>query len=160
MNRTISIAVATAAVALLAACESSPISSPSTPSSPSFARGGQTASCTITLPAPVNRPLPAVRETARELNEAFGRSDATVNCGTINGISQRLNTLISKIDQPDGAQNFDAACGIGGSLVNQLQEMVANGEFNPIVTHDPAAGPNVVDNMAFIESMFCQAAGH
>ena len=160
MSKTASLAViAVAAVALLAACESSTVSSPRAPGAATFDRVADGAACLITLPAPAHRPLPAVREVTRELNEAFSKPSASVNCGTINGIGERLNTLVSKLDQVDGEQNLDAACGIAGSLFNELDAMVRLGKFNPIVTHPPQASPNVVENMDFIRGEFCRNAG-
>ena len=152
---------ATAVLATLAACESSTLSDPGASASRSaaFARSsGGGPSCTITLPAPAVRPLPAVREVARELNEAFGKSPS-VTCGVINGIDQRFNTLVSMLDRADADQNLDAACGIATGLTNELQALEGNGRLNPIVTHPPQAGPNVVENMAFITSEFCRNAG-
>ena len=144
------------AAAVLAACESSTVTNPRYDISASFDRGGKGPACAISLPAPVHRPLPAVREVARELNEAFARGGT--NCGIVNGFDQRFNTLVSKLDQVDGQQNLDAACGIAGSLVNQLEELVKHG-LNPIVSHDPMASPNVLENMEFITSQFCANAG-
>jgi hypothetical protein len=159
MHRISSLAAVAVAAAIVAACESSNIANPRAAGAANLDRSGP-PSCTITLPPPVNRPLPAVREVARELNEAFANPKSSVNCGIVTGIASRMNTLVSKLDQPDADQNLDAACGIAGSLVNQLQELVKNGQLNPIVTHPPQAEPNVVDNMAFIDSMFCENAGH
>jgi hypothetical protein len=160
MSRTTSLAViATAAVALLAACESSTVTSPRAPGAATLDRVAQGAACLITLPPPAHRPLPAVREVTRELNEAFHKPGSSVNCGTVNGIGERLNTLVSKLDQVDGEQNLDAACGIAGSLVNELDALVRTGRLDPIVTHPPEASPNVVENMDFIRSQFCANAG-
>ena len=161
MRRTSFPVVIAAMAAILTACESSTVVNPreTADGAASLARSaGPSSSCTITLPAPAHRPLPAVREITRELNEAFAHS--SLNCGIVAGIGSRMNTLVSKLDQVDGEQNLDAACGIAGSLVNQLEELVKNGSLNPIVTHPPEASPNVVDNMAFIRSQFCTNAGH
>ena len=156
--RSLFIAAATAGLVVLAACESASLSDPRSPSSASaaLARG---PSCVITLPAPVNRPLPAVREVTRELNEAFAKSSSSVNCGVINGIGQRMNTLVSMLDRDFADQNLDAACGIATGLTNQLKQLEAAGQFDPIVTHPPEASPNVVENMDFIRSQFCTNAG-
>ena len=160
MNRTALLAViATAAVALLAACESSTVSNPRAPGAATLDRVAMERPVSITLPAPAHRPLPAVREVTRELNEAFNKPGSSVNCGTINGIGERLNTLVSKLDQVDGEQNLDAACGIAGSLFNELDAMVRLGRLDPIVTHPPEASPNVVENMDFIRGEFCRNAG-
>lgn len=153
---------AAAALAILAACEGPSLSGPRSPTlgSASLARSSDRGpSCVITLPAPVNRPLPAVRETVRELNEAFAKSSSLVNCGVINGIGQRMNTLVSMLDRDFADQNLDAACGIATGLTNQLKELEARGQFDPIVTHPPEASPNVVENMDFIRSQFCANAG-
>lgn len=153
--------VIAAAVAILAACESSSVADPRAIGAASFDRaGGTSSSCTITLPAPVNRPLPAFREVTRELNEAFANSQSSVNCGIVNAIDSRMNTLVSTLDQPDADQRLDAACGIATGIVNQLEQLVQQGKLDPIVTHSPEAGPNVVENMDFIRSMFCENAGH
>ena len=161
MRRT-SLSVVVTAAAFLAACEnSSSIADPRAIGAASLSRaGGASSSCTITLAAPVNRQLPAVREVARELNEAFGKPHSSVNCGIVNSIDSRMNTLVSKLDRLDGEQQLDAACGIAGSIVNQLEELVDQGKLDPIVTHPPEAGPNVVENMDFIRSQFCTNAGH
>jgi len=37
--------------------------------------------------------------------------------------------------------------------------LVRTGRLDPIVTHPPEASPNVVENMDFIRSQFCAAAG-
>ena len=150
--------LATAAAALLAACESSTISSPRAPGAALRSSAATQPSCVITLPAPVNRPLPAVREVTRELNEAFANPNSTANCGTLQGIGARMNRLVAVLDQPDGEQNLDAACGIGGSVANELTALVKTGQLDPIVTHPPEASPNVVDNMNFITSQFCENA--
>lgn len=153
--------VIAAVAAILAACESSSVVDPRAPGAADFNRaGGVSSSCTIVLPAPVNRMLPAVREVARELNEAFAKPHSSVNCGMVNSIDSRFNTLVSKLDQPDADQKLDAACGIAGSIVNQLEQLVEQGKLDPIVTHPPQAGPNVVENMDFIRSEFCENAGH
>jgi hypothetical protein len=149
-----------AVVALISACESSSVTSPRTPMAASMNRSDASSlSCAISLPAPVDRPLPAVREVARELNEAFANPASSVNCGTIQGIAERMNRLVAALDQTDGNQNLNAACGISGGLVKELEALVETGRLNPTVTHPPEAGPNVVDNMAFISSMFCENAG-
>ena len=106
------------------------------------------------------RPLPAVREVARELNEAFGKSSSSLSCGAINAIDERFNTLVGFLDRSFADQNLDAACGIATGLGNELEALAAQGKFNPIVTHPPEASNNVVDNMQFIASMFCENAGH
>jgi len=159
----ISLPVAIAATAaILAACDnSSSVAGPRAIGAASLDRsGGTSSSCTITLSAPVTRPLPAVREVARELNQAFANSQSSVNCGIVNAIDSRMNTLVSTLDQPDAEQKLDAACGIATGIVNQLEQLVAQGKLDPIVTHPPQAGPNVVENMDFIRSMFCTNAGH
>ena len=141
------------------ACDSANLSSPRAPGSASFAKGSGGPSCSITLPAPQVRPLPAVREVARELNEAFGKASSSLSCGVINGIDQRFNTLVGFLDRSFEDQNLDAACGIATGLSNELAALVAQGKFNPIVTHPPEASNNVVENMQFITSMFCENAG-
>lgn len=149
------------ALAILAACESAPLAAPSieAPGSASFARPADRGpSCEITLPAPVNRDLPAVREVTRELNEAFAKPTSSVNCGVINGIGQRMNTLVSMLDRASEDQNLNAACGIATGLTNQLRALEAGGQLDPIVTHPPVAGPNVVDNMDHIRGQFCMNA--
>jgi hypothetical protein len=150
------IASAALTVIVLSACESASVTNPRSAvgSSPSRA-AGQT--CTITLPAPVNRPLPAVREVAREINEAFANS--TANCGIVAGIAGRFQQLVAALDLPFGEQNLNAACGIGTGLAKQLEALVAIGQLDPIVTHPPEASDNVVENMAFITSEFCRNAG-
>jgi len=145
----------TAAAALLVACESSTISSPRVPGAATLALSASRPSCVITLPAPVDRPLPAVREVTRELNEAFANPTSTANCGTLQGIGARMNRLVAVLDQPTGAQNLDAACGIASGLANELAALVKTGQLNPVVTHPPEASPNVVENMSFIASQFC-----
>lgn len=158
MTRPSWLVLASAAAALLAACESSTISSPRAPRVATLDRGAAQPSCVITLPAPVNRPLPAVREVTRELNEAFANPNSTVNCGVLQGIGARMNRLVAVLDQPSGEQNLDAACGIAGGLANELAALVKTGQLDPIVTHPPEASDNVVDNMNFIASMFCENA--
>ena len=161
MHRTSFPVVFAAAAVILAACESSSVADPRVPGAASLNRaGGTSSSCTIELPAPAHRMLPAVREVARELNEAFAKPHSSVNCGIVNSIDSRYNTLVSTLDQVDGEQRLDAACGIAGSIVAQLENLVAQGKLDPIVTHPPEAGPNVVENMAFITSQFCTNAGH
>jgi len=161
LNRTpLVTAVAAAALAVLTACESSTVMSPNSPGAVSFARSTGNANCTISLPAALVRPLPAVREVARELNEAFGKPQASISCGAVNGIAQRFNTLVSMLDRSFEDQNLDAACGIATGLSNELEQLAANGQFNPSVTHPPEASGNVVENMQFITSMFCANAGH
>ena len=105
------------------------------------------------------RPLPAVREVARELNEAFGKSSSSLSCGAINAIDERFYTLVGFLDRSFADQNLDAACGIATGLGNELEALAAQGKFNPIVTHPPEASNNVVANMQFIASMFCENAG-
>jgi len=112
----------------------------------------------ITLPAPAIRPLPAVREVARELNEAFAKPKSSVTCGVVNGIDQRFNTLVSMLDREFVDQKLDAACGIATGLTNELQALEGNGRLDPIVTHPPVASPNVVENMDHIRSEFCRNA--
>jgi hypothetical protein len=99
-----------------------------------------------------------VREVTRELNEAFANPSSTANCGTLQGIGARMNQLVVALDQPDGAQNLNAACGIASGLANQLAALAKTGQLDPIVTHPPEASPNVVDNMSFIASQFCTNA--
>lgn len=157
----ISLLAVVAAAGAVVACESSSIANPRAVGAANLDRsGGTSSSCSITLPPPANRILPAVREVTRELNEAFANPKSSVNCGIVNGIASRVNTLVSALDQPDGQQKLDAACGIATGLVNQLEQLVAQGRLDPIVTHPPEAGPNVVENMDFIRSMFCENAGH
>ncbi len=115
-------------------------------------------SCEIVLPAAVHRPLPAVREITSELNDAFENS--STNCGIVQGIGARMNRLVSVLDQVSGEQNLDAACGISGGLVKELQGLVATGQLDPIVVPgDPQASPNVVENMQFVNGEFCENAG-
>ncbi len=160
MTRPLAIGSIAAVLLVVAACDSSNVSSPRVPGSPSFAKGGGGPSCSITLPAPQVRLLPAVREVAREVNEAFGNASSSVSCGVINGIDQRFNTLVGFLDRADADQNLDAACGIATGLGNELEALANAGKFNPTVTHPPQAGDNVVENMQFITSMFCMNAGH
>lgn len=161
MIRVSAAGVLTAVLVTVAACDSTNVSSPRAPGAASFAKGnGQGLSCTISLPAPQVRALPAVREVARELNEAFSRNSALIQCGTVNGINQRFNKLVSFLDRSFEDQNLDAACGVATGLSNELEQLAAQGLFNPIVTHPPEAGNNVVENMQFITSMFCENAGH
>jgi hypothetical protein len=149
-----------AVAALVSACESSSVVSPRAPIAASMSRSDASSlSCIITLPAPVILPLPAVREVAREINEAFANPASSVNCGTIQGIGERMNRLAEVLDRSFADQNLDAACGISGGLVNELEALVKTGRLNPTVTHPPESGPNVVDNVAFISSMFCEHAG-
>ena len=150
---------AAAALVVLAACESANVSSPLTPGDATADRSsGKWSSCAITLPAPVHRPLPAVREIAREVGEAFANPQSSANCGMVTGISQRFNQLVANLDLPDGEQNLFAACGIATGLTNQLRALVASGQLNPIVTHPPEAGPDVTENMDLIRSQFCANA--
>jgi hypothetical protein len=150
---------AAAAIVGLAACESASVSSPLAPDAANASRSSaHTQSCTITLPAPVNRPLPAVREVAREVGEAFSNPQSTANCGIVTGIEQRFNQLVAKLDLPAGEQNLFAACGIATGLANQLRALAESGQLNPIVTHPPQASPNVVENMDHIRSEFCENA--
>jgi len=158
MLRTSAFGVLAAVVVTVVACDSGNVSSPRTPGGPSFAKGSGGPSCSITLPAPQVRPLPAVREVARELNEAFGKSSSKLSCGQVNSVDERFNKLVSFLDRADGEQKLDAACGIATGLSNELDAWVGQGLFNPIVTHPPQAGNNVVENMQFITSMFCENA--
>ena len=161
MQRTRLLAILVIAASGLAACDSSTVVNPRAAGDASLDRSsGRSSSCSITLPATVNRPLPAVHEVARELNEAFANPQSSVNCGIVRSIDARFATLVSKLDQRDGEQKLDAACGIATGLVNQLEALVETGALNPIVTHPPQAGPNVVGNMDFIRSQFCENAGH
>lgn len=151
--------VATTALVTLAACDTTNVSSPRAPGNASLAKtGAQGVTCTIILPAPQVRSLQAVRETARELNEAFGKSSSQVSCGVINGINARFNNLVGFLDRSFEDQKLDAACGVATGLSNELEELANQGQFNPIVTHPPQAGNNVVENMKFITSMFCANA--
>jgi len=151
------IAPAALAVGALSACESSSITSSRMVSPSPNSAVNQEQTCTITLPAPVNRPLPAVREVARELNEAFGNS--STSCGIVAGVAARFNQLVTALDQADGEQNLNAACGISTGLTKQLEALVETGQLDPDVTHPPEASGNVVENMAFISSQFCANAG-
>jgi hypothetical protein len=160
MLRTSAFGVLAAVVVTVAACDSTNVSSPRTPGGPSFAKGSGGPSCSITLPAPQVRPLPAVREVARELNEAFGKSSSKLSCGAINSVDERFNKLVSFLDRADADQKLDAACGIATGLADDLADWAGQGLFNPIVTHPPQASNNVVENMQFIASMFCTNAGH
>jgi hypothetical protein len=158
--RTSAFGVVAAIVVSVAACDSTTLSSPRTPGGPSFAKGGGGPSCSISLPAPNTRPLPAVREVARELNEAFGKSSSQLSCGAINSVDQRFNKLVSFLDLAFEDQKLDAACGIATGLSDDLEAWANQGLFNPIVTHPPQASNNVVENMQFITSQFCANAGH
>jgi hypothetical protein len=148
------------AAAAVAACDSTNVSSPRMPGPASFAKAGGGPSCSIALPAPQVRPLPAVREVARELNEAFGKPSSSLSCGVVNSIDQRFNALVGFLDRSFEDQNLDAACGIASGLGAELEALADAGKFNPTVTHPPEASPNVVENMQFIASMFCENAGH
>jgi hypothetical protein len=162
MLRTSAFGVVAAVVLTVAACDSSSVSSPRIPGGPSFARGGGGATCTITLPAPQARQLPAVREVARELNQAFGKPSTTLSCGAINSVDQRYNKLVSFLDRAPEAQQLDAACGIATGLLNDLEAWAAQGLFNPTIVPPPIEGVtnNVIENFAFITSQFCENAGH
>jgi len=160
MHRTPLLAVVVITAAALAACESSSVVNPRAAGDASLDRSsGQSSNCTVNVGA-TNRPLPAVHEVARELNEAFAKPHSSVNCGIVRSIDARFTTLVSALDRPRGEQKLDAACGIAGSIVSQLEALVASGALDPIVTHPPEAGPNVVENMDFIRSEFCENAGH
>lgn len=63
-----------------------------------------------------------------------------MNCGIVNAIDSRMNTLVSKLDQPDADQKPDAACSIATGIVDQREEFVNQGRVDPIVTHPPQAG--------------------
>ena len=158
MLRTSAFAVIAAVVVTAAACDSTNVSSPRTPGGPSFAKGAGGPSCSITLPAQQVRALPAVREVARELNEAFGKPSSQLSCGQVNSVDSRFNKLVSFLDRADGEQKLDAACGIATGLSDDLADWAGQGLFNPIVTHPPQASNNVVGNMEFITSQFCANA--
>jgi len=155
----IRIGVVTASVFVMLAARQNVASS--SPASSALGAGKTTAAgptCEITLPAPVHRPLPAVREITNELNDAFENS--STNCGILQGIGARMNRLVSVLDQVSGEQNLNAACGIAGGLLKELQALVATGQLDPIITPgDPEASPNVVDNMEFVHGEFCRNAG-
>jgi hypothetical protein len=160
MHRTPLLALVVIAASALAACESSSVVTPRAAGDASLDRSsGRSSSCTVNVGA-TTRPLPAVHEVARELNEAFANPQSSVNCGIVRSIDARFTTLVSALDRADGEQKLDAACGIAGSLVSQLEALVSSGALNPTVTHPPQAGPNVVENMDFIRSQFCANAGH
>ena len=158
MLRTSLFGALAAVVVTVLACDSTNVSSPRTPGGPSFAKGSGSPSCSITLPAPQVRPLPAVREVARELNEAFGKPSSKLSCGAINSVDERFNKLVSFLDRDFVDQKLDAACGIATGISHDLEDWANQGLFNPIVTHPPQASNNVVENMQFITSEFCRNA--
>lgn len=160
MSRTRSIMFAAAAV-LLGACDRADPTSPllSPPTDAAFARGGA-ATCVIATPQPVARPLPAIIELVREINEAAQNPASRVTCGEIRSLEAKFETLVKKLDADFADQQLDAACGVSRGILHELEALVKTGRLYPIVAPppDPNASTDLLANFMFLNSRFCENA--
>lgn len=160
MSRTRSIMFAAAGV-LLGACDRADPTSPllSPPTDASVARGGA-ATCVIATPQPVARPLPAIIELVREINEAAQSPASSLTCGEIRSLEAKFETLVKKLDADFADQQLDAACGVSRGILNELEALVKTGRLDPIIAPPPipGAGTDLVENFRFLNSRFCENA--
>ena len=113
-------------------------------------------SCTIDVGETVN-PLPALHELEGWLGDAAADEESTVNCGQVRSLDAKMEALTKALDQ--SPPNFAAACGISGSLVNELTALVEGGQlatpsFPPPVPDGPT---NVLAGAKDLNGRWCAA---
>ena|SRR5690349_22130687 len=106
-------------------------------SAPQLALSKSGASCTIDIGATVN-PLPALHILGDLLEAAATTGGSSVDCGQIRSLDAKMEGIAKALDQTP--PNFDAACGVSGALVNELNALVENGRLVNITFPPPAPG--------------------
>jgi hypothetical protein len=159
---TASITMPVAAALFAAACSTSAPASPSAtgasaPATAAVAGLNATVSCSVSVGA-TTRPLPAVHELEGFLNAAITAAGSSVNCGQVRSLDAKLEGVARALDQVP--QQFHAACGVSGALVNELESLVGRGELS-LPTFPPPfpGGPtNVLAAAADLSGRWCAAA--
>ena len=115
------------------------------------------AACTVDFGS-TQRPLPALHELAAWLNASAAAPSSSVTCGQVRSLDAKLETTVKALDQ--NPQNFDAACGTSGALVNELEALIRNGNLAQLTFPPPIpGGPTTVLGLAqTVNEMFCAAA--
>jgi hypothetical protein len=167
MTRTRRFAIATAIALSSSACSSS---MPTAPSLGTAATGTSTlasealsaptfsttaVSCTVDIGA-TTRPLPALHVLAAWINASLASS--SLACGQVRSLDAKLQNEVKALDQDP--QNFAAACGASGALLNELQALVSNGRLAQLTFPAPVPGaPTTVLGLATeTNDHFCEAA--
>ena len=77
-------------------------------------------SCTVDIGA-TTRPLPALHVLANWINASLPTS--SLSCGQVRSLAAKLEHEVAALDQDQ--QNFAAACGVSGALLNELPGVVS-----------------------------------
>jgi len=123
----------------------------------SVAAANATVSCTVDVGV-TTRPLPAVHELESFLNAAIAATGSSLNCGQVRSLDAKLEAVARALDQ--APQQFHAACGVSGALVNELEALVNRGELS-LPTFPPPfpGGPtNVLAAATDLSARWCAAA--
>jgi hypothetical protein len=113
--------------------------------------------CTVDFGS-TERPLPALHELAAWLNASVAAASSSVTCGQVRSLDAKLETTVSALDE--NPQNFHAACGTSGALVNELDALIRNGSLAQLTFPPPVpGGPTTALGLAqTVNGMFCAAA--
>jgi hypothetical protein len=157
------------ACAMLAgACSSPSTTVPTAPSaapaamssavgSATFGASKAAEACTVDFGS-TQRPLRALHELEAWLNTSIAAPTSSVTCGQVRSLDAKLETTVSALDQTP--QNFHAACGTSGALVNELEALIRTGSLaQPAFPPPVPGGPTTALGLAqTVNSMFCAAA--
>jgi hypothetical protein len=113
--------------------------------------------CTVDFGS-TQRPLPALHELEAWLNMSFAAASSTLTCGQVRSLDAKLETTVKALDQ--NPQNFQAACGTSGALLNELDVLIRNGSLAQLTFPPPVPnGPTTALGLAqTVNTMFCAAA--
>ena len=112
-------------------------------------------SCTVDIGA-TTRPLPALHVLANWINASLPTS--SLSCGQVRSLAAKLEHEVAALDQDQ--QNFAAACGVSGALLNELQGLVSRETLAALTFPPPVPGaPTTVIGLATeTNEHFCEAA--
>jgi hypothetical protein len=113
--------------------------------------------CTVDFGS-THRPLPALHELEAWLNASISAPTSDLTCGQVRSLDAKLETTVKSLDE--NPQNFDAACGTSGALVNELEALIRNGSLAQLTFPAPVpGGPTTALALAeTVNNMFCAAA--
>jgi hypothetical protein len=112
-------------------------------------------SCTVDI-GTTTRPLPALHVLANWINASLATS--SLSCGQVRSLAAKLEHEVAALDQDP--QNFAAACGVSGALLNELQALVSTETLAALTFPAPVPGaPTTVIGLATeTNEHFCEAA--
>jgi hypothetical protein len=158
MHRNLLLTIAVAA-GFAAGCDKAAPTAPSS-SAPALSASAQVdarvgEACAIDIGS-TTRPLPALH--FMEAMFGVASAQAGLNCGSIRSLDAKLEGIAKALDQ--NPQNFHAACGTSGAVLNELQALLRRGALENISFPAPAPGaPTTLLGLAEeLNTAWCEAA--